>query len=48
MLYKKSLGKYGEKIALEYYRKLGYKLIRQNYYCRWGELDLVLIKNKQI
>jgi putative endonuclease len=48
MLYKKSLGQYGEQIALKYYQKLGYKLIKKNYYCRWGELDLVLIKNKQI
>ena len=47
MLHKKSLGQYGEQIALKYYQKLGYKLIRQNYYCRWGELDLVLMKNKQ-
>ena len=48
MLYKKSLGKYGEQIALKYYQKLGYKLIIQNYYSRYGELDLVLIKNQQI
>lgn len=48
MLYKKSLGQYGEQIALAYYQKLGYKLIIQNYFSRWGELDLVLIKNKKI
>jgi putative endonuclease len=48
MLNKKSLGQYGEKIALDYYQKLGYKLIKQNYYSRYGELDLVLIKNNKI
>lgn len=48
MLYKKLLGQYGEKIALKYYQELDYKLIVQNYYSRYGELDLVLIKNKQI
>ena len=48
MLYKKSLGQYGEQIALRYYQKRGYKLIIQNYFSRYGELDLVLVKNKQI
>lgn len=45
---KKSLGERGEKIAQGYYQKLGYKLIAKNYYSRYGELDLVLIKNNQI
>jgi len=48
MLYKKLLGQYGEQLALNYYKKLGYKLVIKNYSSRYGELDLVLIKNKQI
>ena len=48
MFYKKSLGQLGEQIALSYYQKLGYKLVIKNYYSRYGELDLVLIKNHQI
>ncbi|MBT4516310.1 MAG: YraN family protein [Candidatus Komeilibacteria bacterium] len=48
MLNKKSLGQYGERIALSYYQKLGYKLITQNYYSRYGELDLVLKKDNKI
>ncbi|MFA6307489.1 MAG: YraN family protein [Patescibacteria group bacterium] len=48
MFYKKLLGQKGEEIALKYYQKLGYKLIIQNYYSRYGELDLVFSKNKEI
>ena len=48
MLYKKSLGHYGEQIALNYYQKLGYQLIVKNYYSRYGEIDLLLTKNDQI
>jgi Holliday junction resolvase-like predicted endonuclease len=45
---KKLLGQRGEQIVLHYYQKLGYKLISKNYYSRYGELDLVLIKKNQI
>lgn len=48
MFYKKLLGQQGEQIALHYYQKRGYKLVTQNYYSRYGEIDLVLIKNNKI
>ena len=47
-LYKKQLGKTGEVIAINYYQKLGYKIIIRNFYTRYGERDLVLRKNNKI
>lgn len=44
MFYKKYLGQRGENIALKYYQGLGFRLIKQNFYTRYGELDLVLEK----
>ncbi|MCD4760453.1 YraN family protein [bacterium] len=46
--YNKTLGQRGENIARTYYQKLGWKLIKQNYWTPQGELDLVLEKNKEI
>ena len=41
--YKIELGRRGEAIALEYLKKLGYKLITKNYNCpRYGEIDLIM------
>lgn len=48
MLYKKILGQKGENIACRYYEQAGFKLIAKNYWTRWGELDLVFKKNKEI
>jgi len=45
---RKKVGKQGEKIAAQYYRKLGWQIITQNFWTRYGELDLVLQKDKQI
>lgn len=44
----KNLGAWGENIAKIYYQNLGYQLIAQNFYTRYGELDLVLLKNNKI
>ncbi|TCO79961.1 YraN family protein [Marinisporobacter balticus] len=41
----RDLGIFGEKIAAEYLRKLCYKVIRSNYRCRFGEIDLIVYKN---
>jgi len=46
--YKKELGQYGENLAKEYYKSLGYQIVCQNYYTRYGELDLVCKKNEEI
>ena len=48
LLKKKQLGQLGENIAAYYYQKLGYKIIIRNFYTRYGELALVLIKNNKI
>lgn len=46
--YKKNLGAWGEDIAKKYYQTLGYQIIAQNFYTRYGELDLVFIKNHKL
>lgn len=43
-----SLGKYGENLASQYYKTRGYKIIAENYYCAYGELDLVVQKSSKI
>jgi len=35
------LGKKGESLACRYIKKKGYKILSTNYYCRYGELDIV-------
>ncbi len=44
-MFKKYLGKIGEKIALHYYQNLGYHLLAKNFFTRYGELDLIFEKN---
>ncbi len=46
--YKQQLGAWGENIAKKYYQALGYQIIAQNFYTRYGELDLVFIKANKI
>ncbi len=36
-------GSLGEKIAVEYLRKQGYKILEQNFSKRWGEIDIIAI-----
>ena len=48
LLNKKQLGQKGENIAAKYYQRLGFKIIAQNFYTRYGELDLVLKKDQKI
>ena len=42
---KQSIGKLGEKIALHYYQSHGFKFLHKNYLTRYGELDLIMIKD---
>jgi len=42
------LGKYGEDLAAEYLTKHGYLIIEHNFKARYGELDLIALKNKQL
>ena len=41
-LYKKLLGGRGERAAVKYLKKQGYKLLRKNYKTPFGEVDLLL------
>ena len=34
-------GKFGEDTAAEYLRKKGYKIVRRNFSCRSGEIDII-------
>ena len=38
---KKARGKKGELIAKSYLEKCGYIIMTQNYFSRWGEIDLI-------
>ena len=35
-------GQVGEQAALNYFVSKGYKLIKQNYICRFGEIDIIM------
>lgn len=39
--YSQGLGRQGEKVALQFLRRLGYKIIARNFSCRWGEIDII-------
>lgn len=41
-------GKIGEEIARKYLEKKGYKIIEQNYKTKYGEIDLVAQKGKEL
>lgn len=45
---RKSLGSYGEKLALDYLKKKGYKLIGQNIRLFCGEIDLLMQDKKTL
>lgn len=40
------LGQVGEKLASEYFKKNKYQIIEHNFRCPYGEIDLILRKNK--
>ncbi len=42
----KETGLWGEALALRYLRRRHYKLVEQNYSCRFGEIDLI-VKNRE-
>lgn len=41
-------GKRGEDIAREYLEKKGYKIVEQNYKTKYGEIDLVCQRKKEL
>lgn len=45
---KKALGKKGENFASDYLRKHGYRVIDRNFQKRYGELDIICVKDKTL
>lgn len=45
---KHKTGKIGEQYAAEYLQKNGYKIVHQNLYTRFGEIDIVAYKDRRL
>ena len=43
-----ALGKRGEEIAVEYLKRLKYKIIERNYTCKLGEIDIIAKDKKTL
>ena len=41
-------GNMGESVACDFLEKNGYKLIERNYYCKYGEIDIIVEDEKHI
>ncbi len=37
----RELGPYGEKLAAKFLKRLGYRILKQNYHCLAGEIDII-------
>ncbi len=46
--YRKRLGKLGEQAVKRYYRQHGAIVIAENYFCHYGEIDLIVLRDKEI
>ena len=46
--FKQLLGKEGERLAEQYLKKKGYKIVERNYRCRGAELDLIVLDRRVI
>lgn len=44
-LHKQKLGKLGEDLAVSYLQKHGYRVIDRNFKARYGELDIICVKD---
>lgn len=47
-MYNKNKGYVYEKIAVNYLSHKGYKIIKENYTCRLGEIDIIALKDGRI
>jgi putative endonuclease len=45
---RKEVGAVGEKLAVDYLKKRGYKIIQRNYRCREGEIDIIAQKGEYL
>jgi putative endonuclease len=48
MTKKIKIGKFGQQLAAQFLLNKGYQLIKENYYCSDGEIDLILADQKQL
>lgn len=46
--YNKSIGDYGENITENYLIKNGYKILKRNFKCKTGEIDLICLKDNVV
>ena len=44
--YKQLIGAKGERLALQFLRQKGYKIISKNFSCRFGEIDIIARQRK--
>ena len=44
----KAIGKFGEKIAEKYLLENKYKILEKNYRCKYGEIDIIAKKKKDL
>lgn len=47
-MHNKDLGKFGESVAALYFKNKGYEILDRNFYCRYGEIDIVAIKDGKL
>lgn len=45
---RRAFGRKGELIAMNYLARRGYRILATNYYCRFGELDIVAQKGETL
>ena len=45
---RKKLGQLGEDLAVKYLKKHRYKIVTRNYSSRFGEIDIIALKKKQL
>lgn len=43
--YKNTIGRLGEEATCKYLEDNGYKIIEKNYFCRFGEIDIIAMDN---
>ncbi len=39
-------GRLGESLACDYLKKNGFIILKRNFYCKYGEIDIIATKNK--
>ncbi len=45
---RKDIGRGGEDIACQFLESKGYKVVERNYRRKWGEIDIIAIKNNTV